>query len=317
MEFPVGNVVYDTTEGISSVRVSPDGEMLALSVHPTYLNDEGNVVILDRQGKTKATAGPWNSLQGIAWSPSGSEVWFAASVPSGAWADEIHALGPSGKQRLLLRMPGITRITYRAMAASLFPRKTGDARYSSVVLGIAPNAICRGWMLRSLATSRRTARWSFSPKSGKALEPVSIPTSAAPMGRHPFCLVLVSSRLCRPIRSGCSPSRTPPISLNFSLRESGSPGRLKRLHSATLPIRGGFRTANGWSLLAGKAERDGGFMRRTSSAENPFPSAPRSIFRELTTTTHSRQTESSSGPATLKKTRGCILWMDPPLVKSR
>ena len=110
MEFPVGNVVYDTTEGISSVRVSPDGEMLALSVHPTYLNDEGNVVILDRQGKTKATAGPWNSLQGIAWSPSGSEVWFAASVPSGAWADEIHALGPSGKQRLLLRMPGITRI---------------------------------------------------------------------------------------------------------------------------------------------------------------------------------------------------------------
>ena len=83
--------------------------MLALAVHPAYLNDAGNVVIVDRQGKTKATAGPWNSLEGIAWSPSGSEVWFAASVPTGAWADEIHALSPSGKQRLLLRMPGITR----------------------------------------------------------------------------------------------------------------------------------------------------------------------------------------------------------------
>jgi eukaryotic-like serine/threonine-protein kinase len=84
--------------------------MLALAVHPAYLSDEGNVVIVDRQGKTKATAGPWNSLEGIAWSPSGSEVWFAASVPTGAWADEIRALGPSGEQRLLLRLPGNIRV---------------------------------------------------------------------------------------------------------------------------------------------------------------------------------------------------------------
>ncbi|HTS59423.1 MAG TPA: protein kinase [Terriglobales bacterium] len=110
VEFPLGNVVYDTTEGVSSVRVSPDGEMLALAVHPAYLNDQGDVVIVDRLGKTKTTAGPWNSLEGIAWSPSGTEVWFAASVPTGAWADEIRALSPSGKQRFLLRLPGITRL---------------------------------------------------------------------------------------------------------------------------------------------------------------------------------------------------------------
>jgi len=68
------------------------------------------VLILDQQGKTRATAGPWNSLEGVAWSPSGQEVWFAASLPTGAWADELQAVTPSGKQRLLLPLPAITRL---------------------------------------------------------------------------------------------------------------------------------------------------------------------------------------------------------------
>jgi eukaryotic-like serine/threonine-protein kinase len=110
VEFPVGNVIYDTTEGISSLRVSPDGGMISMVVHPAYQNDQGSVLILDLLGKKKAISGPWNSVEGMAWSPNGKEVWFAASVPSGAWADELHALSADGKQRLLLRLPGITRM---------------------------------------------------------------------------------------------------------------------------------------------------------------------------------------------------------------
>jgi eukaryotic-like serine/threonine-protein kinase len=110
VEFPVGNVIYDTTEGISSLRVSPDGDMISMAVHPAYLNDQGSVLILDRRGNRKTTSGPWNSIEGVSWSPDGNEVWFAASVPNGAWADELHGLSPSGKQRLLLRLPGITRM---------------------------------------------------------------------------------------------------------------------------------------------------------------------------------------------------------------
>jgi eukaryotic-like serine/threonine-protein kinase len=110
VEFPVGNVIYDTTEAISCARVSPNGDMIALAVHPALLNDRGNVLIVERRGKVRATAGPWNSVEGVAWSPSGQEVWFAASQPTGAWADELHAIDLSGKQRLLLRLPGITRL---------------------------------------------------------------------------------------------------------------------------------------------------------------------------------------------------------------
>jgi eukaryotic-like serine/threonine-protein kinase len=110
VEFPAGHVVYDTTDWITSVRVSPRGDMIALAVHSTFLNDQGSVLILDDRGKTLASAGPWNSLEGIAWSASGREVWFAASQPDGAWADELHAVSPSGNQRLLLRLPGITRL---------------------------------------------------------------------------------------------------------------------------------------------------------------------------------------------------------------
>ncbi len=72
VEFPAGHVVYDTTDWVTSARVSPDGDLIALAVHPAFLNDQGSVLIVDRRGNTRATAGPWNSLEGVAWSPSGT-----------------------------------------------------------------------------------------------------------------------------------------------------------------------------------------------------------------------------------------------------
>jgi len=110
LEFPMGKLIYATTGTISALRVSFDGKYVAITDHPAHGNDSGYLVILDAQGKRIASAGPWNSLQGLAWSSAGSEVWFGASAGNEGWADQIRALDLSGRQRMILRLPGITRV---------------------------------------------------------------------------------------------------------------------------------------------------------------------------------------------------------------
>jgi eukaryotic-like serine/threonine-protein kinase len=70
--------------------------------------DFGSVVVLDTRGNRKVQSRLAWSLEGLAWSPSGDEVWYAASEEQG-WANEIHALRLSGADRVVLRLPGMLR----------------------------------------------------------------------------------------------------------------------------------------------------------------------------------------------------------------
>jgi eukaryotic-like serine/threonine-protein kinase len=110
VEFPTGKILAQSSGWISSVRVSPRGDMIAFADHPTFGDDGGSVVIIDTQGHRKLLSGPWGSLQGLAWVPSGKEVWFIGSNASEGWANTLRALGTSGEQRLLLRLPGLSRL---------------------------------------------------------------------------------------------------------------------------------------------------------------------------------------------------------------
>jgi Tol biopolymer transport system component len=88
---------------VSHVRFSPSGEYLAVADHVSG-GDDGRVVILDAHGTPKASSSFYSSVEGLAWVPSGKEVWFSA-VPAGA-ARSIYALDFSGKERLIYRSPG-------------------------------------------------------------------------------------------------------------------------------------------------------------------------------------------------------------------
>jgi Tol biopolymer transport system component len=61
-------------------------------------------VILDAHGNRRASSSFYSSVEGLAWAPSGNEVWFSA-VPAGS-ARSIYALDLSGKERLIYRAPG-------------------------------------------------------------------------------------------------------------------------------------------------------------------------------------------------------------------
>ena len=105
LEFPVGKVLYESAGWIASPRFSPKGDSIAFLDHPSVPDDRGSVVVIDLNGKNKRTlSGFWESLRGLAWSPQGDEVWFAATRSGVARA--LYAVTLTGSERRVLTVPG-------------------------------------------------------------------------------------------------------------------------------------------------------------------------------------------------------------------
>ncbi len=104
LEYPTGKVLYETGGWIGHPRISPKGDLIAIADHPIQGDDGGTVAIIDLKGNKKVLTKDWYTLQGLAWSPSGDEIWFTASR-SGI-DRSLYAVTPSGKDRLVARMPG-------------------------------------------------------------------------------------------------------------------------------------------------------------------------------------------------------------------
>jgi serine/threonine protein kinase len=109
VEFPLGRMIYESNYWLSFLRISPRSDMIAFAEYEYPIGDSGHVVILDRSGKKITQSGSFYSLEGVAWHPSGEEVWFGATEHD-AWADELHALRLNGKGRVILRLPGMLRL---------------------------------------------------------------------------------------------------------------------------------------------------------------------------------------------------------------
>jgi len=104
LEFPAGKVLYETSGWVSHPRVSPRGDLVAFLDHPQFGDDAGSVALIDRSGKKTTLSTGWSSEQGLAWSPSGKEIWFTAT--EGGSNRALHAVTPSGRQRIVIRSPG-------------------------------------------------------------------------------------------------------------------------------------------------------------------------------------------------------------------
>jgi len=103
LEFPSGKVIYQPTGWVSHVRFSRRGDLLSFIDHvPT--GDDGRVVVVDRDGNRKVASRFYTSVEGVAWSPDGREVWFTGSPNGNARA--LYAMDMAGKERMVLRVPG-------------------------------------------------------------------------------------------------------------------------------------------------------------------------------------------------------------------
>jgi serine/threonine protein kinase/Tol biopolymer transport system component len=105
LEYPVGKVLYETSGGwISYPRVSPKGDYVAFIDHANQGDDGGSVAVVDLTGNKKKLTRDWYGTGGLAWSPTGEEVWFTASELG---VDHyLSAVSLAGKERLVARIPG-------------------------------------------------------------------------------------------------------------------------------------------------------------------------------------------------------------------
>jgi eukaryotic-like serine/threonine-protein kinase len=108
LQFPIGKVLLESEGWMSDLRVSPDGKQVALFRHPPNPDDRGDLVLVDRSGQLRTVSTGWESLEGLAWAPSGKEIWFSAAESGEQWC--IHAVTLSGKQRTVYCGTAPTRI---------------------------------------------------------------------------------------------------------------------------------------------------------------------------------------------------------------
>jgi serine/threonine protein kinase len=102
LEFPMGNVLYQTVGWIGHMRISPDGQHIAISDHESRGTDSGAISIVNRKGERTVLSDGWGTLRGLAWSPDGREVWFTADRHGAARG--LYAVTLDGKLRHVLQL---------------------------------------------------------------------------------------------------------------------------------------------------------------------------------------------------------------------
>ncbi len=143
IEYPQGKLVYDVLPGwASDLRISPDGNVLAFVEHPERWDSFGHIAIVDRAGKKTILTGDYSSVLGLAWEPSGKEIWYTASKIH--ISSNLYAVSLSGKQRLVWAGAGsmtlkdisregrvlFVRENRRRGIAGLFPGQTKETDLS-------------------------------------------------------------------------------------------------------------------------------------------------------------------------------------------
>jgi Tol biopolymer transport system component len=104
LEFPVGTTLVERPGAFSHPRISPDTERVAYIEHPLLQDDRGLVGVVNRAGQRTVLSEGWASLEGLAWSPDGREVWFTAAR-QGALCG-LHAVDLDGRLRTITTAPG-------------------------------------------------------------------------------------------------------------------------------------------------------------------------------------------------------------------
>jgi len=103
LEYPIGNVLYESGAWIGSIRFSPRGDQIAFMDHPAHWDNRGVVSVVDLSGHVKILSGEWESESGLAWRPDGKEVWFTAIAKGNNL--NLMAVDLSGKLRTVLDLP--------------------------------------------------------------------------------------------------------------------------------------------------------------------------------------------------------------------
>ena len=167
LEFPIDTVLFRTSGWISEPRFAPDGAAIAFIVHPVNNSDAGYIAVNDLHGHTRQLTHQWQTIQGLAWSPTGHEIWFTAT--DGFTTKALHGVSLAGADRLVLRAPGRLSLLDIDRNGQILLRRD-DVRIESYA-STAPSRAERdiSWLDWSLARDLSDeGRWCLITEAGEA-----------------------------------------------------------------------------------------------------------------------------------------------------
>jgi Tol biopolymer transport system component len=104
IEHPPGRSLYTSNTYIDDLRISPRGGQIAFLRHPIPHDDGGEVVLVSPDGKPRVLSSGWESVDGLAWHPSGQEIWFTAA--QFGVERNLMAVDLNGRVRQVAQIPG-------------------------------------------------------------------------------------------------------------------------------------------------------------------------------------------------------------------
>ena len=106
LEYPLGKALYHSTrpDWLSHVRISPDGQRIAVLQHSGLNDDRGRMLVFDTAGALKYRSEMWDGVCGLAWI-SNEKLWVAATMPQNM-ARQLFEIDLDGSRRLVLEVPG-------------------------------------------------------------------------------------------------------------------------------------------------------------------------------------------------------------------
>jgi eukaryotic-like serine/threonine-protein kinase len=129
LEYPLGVPRYRTPHPLADVRISPDGRKVAFLEHPLTGNKRGRVMLIDGRQITRAITDYHNNVTGLAWAPSGDELWFTAS-------GVVWRLQPGRAERRIADLPVSARLQDISPSGSfLFIRDTESVEMAGKLAG--------------------------------------------------------------------------------------------------------------------------------------------------------------------------------------
>jgi WD40 repeat protein len=133
LEFPPGKLLFERVGHLSWPRFSPDGKTIAILDHPFVGDDRGAVAMIDLGGHRTKLSVDYESVQGLAWSPDGREVWFTGADSGTGRA--LRAVTLSQKERVISKVPGV--LTLRDISKSGLVLLTHDNARKGI-MGLGP-----------------------------------------------------------------------------------------------------------------------------------------------------------------------------------
>jgi eukaryotic-like serine/threonine-protein kinase len=101
LEYPVGTMLYEAPGPVHQIRVAPDGASVAFW---EVVRGKTALAVIDRSRQKRVLSDGWLDVDGLAWTSTGRELWFAAKSAERGWG--VYSVSTAGELRLLLSSPG-------------------------------------------------------------------------------------------------------------------------------------------------------------------------------------------------------------------